>query len=73
VVERYIQNSWYNAGVTALQGMNTEGAIKAFNDYLLLKPDDAEARKHLEVAQRYHNRTKDENYKQYAAFLKKRD
>ncbi|UCF81468.1 MAG: hypothetical protein JSV08_03400 [Acidobacteriota bacterium] len=72
-VDAYIEKSWYNRGVVSLWDENSELTIEAFREYLLLRPDDKEARKHLSVAERYSRRPKDENYRQYVSFLKLRE
>jgi hypothetical protein len=72
-VDAYIERSWYNRGVVSLWDENSELTIEAFREYLMLRPDDKEARKHLTVAERYSRRSKDENYRQYVSFLKLRE
>jgi tetratricopeptide (TPR) repeat protein len=72
-VDAYIEKSWYNRGVVSLWDENSELTLEALREYLLLRPDDAEARKHLTVAERYSRRPKDENYRQYVSFLKLRE
>ena len=64
-VNRLLVDSYYNLGVQALQGQDVAKAEAHFKEALQLAPRDGEARRHLELAQAYQERTPDLLYRIY--------
>jgi tetratricopeptide (TPR) repeat protein len=52
-VEDYLFKSYFNEGVLNLQTGSTKKAAEAFKDAAALRPQDAEAQRHLKFARRY--------------------
>ena len=68
-VNRLLIDSYYNLGVQALQGRDVAKAEAHFKEALQLAPGDGEARRHLELAQAYRERTPDLLYRIYVKYV----
>lgn len=71
-IDLYIQNTWYNWAVALLKAGNSRDALQKLSEVLVMNPDDAEALKLQEVAERYQNRAKDKVFYAFADGLKPR-
>jgi tetratricopeptide (TPR) repeat protein len=70
--DSWIAATWHDWGVLLLQSGNPRGAVEKFQEALNAQPDDGEAARHLDVAERYSRRAVDEPFKTYASRLKLR-
>ena len=61
-IDRYIRNAWYNWAVVLLKAGNSRDALVKLSESLTIDPDDAQALKLQDVAERYTNRAKDRTY-----------
>ena len=61
-IDRYIRNAWYNWAVVLLKAGNSRDALVKLSEDLAIDPDDAQALKLQDVAERYTNRAKDRTY-----------
>jgi tetratricopeptide (TPR) repeat protein len=61
-IDRYIRNAWYNWAVVLLKAGNSRDALVKLSEELAVDPDDAQALKLQDVAERYTNRAKDRTY-----------
>ena len=64
-VDLFIRNAWYNWGVMSLKGGNCMDALERLNEALTVDPDDQEALKQQEVAERYRDKPKDRVFYAY--------
>jgi hypothetical protein len=71
-IELYIKNTWYSWAVMLLKAGNCRDALAKLSEVLLMDPDDAEAIKLQEVAERYQNRAKDKVFYAFADALHSR-
>lgn len=71
-LNRWIANGWYNLGIQAFQAGDPVEAARFFSDCLELRPTDAEAERHREVARRYRRRGLDDVFRIYVSRLKPR-
>ena len=58
-VDVYIRNAWFNWAVVGLKGGDAVDARQKLTEVLTADPADAEAKKMLDVAERYSSRAKD--------------
>ena len=71
-LNRWLANGWYNLGVQAFQAGDPVEAARFFSDCLELRPSDAEAERHREVARRYRRRGLDDVFRIYVSRLEPR-
>jgi len=71
-IDLYIQNTWYSWAVALLKAGNCRDALQKLSEVLVMDPDDAEALKLQEVAERYQNRAKDKVFYAFADALRAR-
>jgi tetratricopeptide (TPR) repeat protein len=71
-IDLYIRNAWFNWAVVLLKAGNSKDAINKLNEVLVLDPDDAEALRLQEVAERYTAKAKDRVYYAFTDTLKLR-
>ena len=65
-------NTWYSWAVVLLKAGNCRDALQKLSEVLVMDPDDSEALKLQEVAERYQNRAKDKVFYAFADALKTR-
>jgi len=58
-IDLYIRNAWFNWAVVGLKGGDATDARQKLSEVLTADPGDAEAKKMLDVAERYSSRAKD--------------
>ncbi|HKB08635.1 MAG TPA: hypothetical protein VKF61_10180 [Candidatus Polarisedimenticolia bacterium] len=61
-IDLYTRNAWYNWAVVLLKAGNSRDALVKLSEDLAIDPDDAQALKLQDVAERYTNRAKDRTY-----------
>jgi tetratricopeptide (TPR) repeat protein len=71
-VDLYTRNAWFNWAVVLMRAGNAPDALQKLSEVLAIDPDDAEALKLQEVAERYSTRAKDRVYQAFVAGLKLR-
>jgi tetratricopeptide (TPR) repeat protein len=71
-IDLFIQNTWYTWAVMLLKAGNCRDALVKLGEVLVLNPDDAEALKLQEVAERYQNRAKDKVFYAFVDTLQPR-
>lgn len=72
-IDLYIRNAWYNWAVTLMKAGNSRDALQKLSESLAVDPDDAQALKLQEVAEKYTTRPKDRVYYAFADGLALRD
>jgi hypothetical protein len=72
-IDLYIRNAWYNWAVTLMKAGNSRDALQKLSESLTVDPDDAQALKLQEVAEKYATRAKDRVYYAFADALVLRD
>ena len=68
-IDLYIRNAWYNWAITLMKAGNSRDALQKLSECLTLDPDDAQALKLQEVAEKYTARAKDRVYYAFADAL----
>ncbi|MBI1950925.1 MAG: hypothetical protein HYS34_06125, partial [Acidobacteria bacterium] len=68
-IDLYIRNAWYNWAVTLMKAGNSRDALQKLSECLTLDPDDSQALKLQEVAEKYTARAKDRVYYAFADAL----
>jgi predicted Zn-dependent protease len=58
-IDVYIRNAWFNWAVVGLKGGDATDARQKLTEVLTVDPGDAEAKKMMDVADRYSSRSKD--------------
>ncbi|MBI4169244.1 MAG: tetratricopeptide repeat protein [Acidobacteria bacterium] len=71
-LDLFIRNAWFNWAVILMKAGNAAEALQKLSEVLAIDPDDAEALKLQEVAERYVSRAKDRVYFAFTAGLKLR-
>jgi hypothetical protein len=71
-IDLFIRNAWFNWAVVQLKAGNSKDAINKLNEVLTLDPDDAEAIRLQEVAERYTAKAKDRVYYAFTDTLRLR-
>jgi tetratricopeptide (TPR) repeat protein len=71
-IDLYIRNAWFNWAVVQLKAGNAKDALVKLSEVLTLDPDDAEALRLQEVAERYLNKAKDRVYYAFTDTLRLR-
>ena len=64
-LDLFIRNAWYDWAVVSMKGGNCTEALKRLQEALAVDPNDSEAAKQQEVAERYQNRPKDRVFYAY--------
>jgi hypothetical protein len=72
-IDLYIRNAWYNWAATLMKAGNSRDALQKLSECLTVDPDDAQALKLQEVAEKYTTRAKDRVYYAFADALVLRD
>lgn len=72
-IDLYIRNAWYNWAVTLMKAGNSRDALQRLSESLTVDPDDVQALKLQEVAEKYATRAKDRVYYAFADGLVLRD
>lgn len=72
-IQRYVENSWFNSAILALQGGNLPQANNSLDEYLKENPKDAEAKKLKDFAKRYSTLPKDAAYEAFVGGLTLRE
>ena len=72
-IDLYIRNAWYNWAVTLMKAGNSRDALQKLSESLTVDPDDTQALKLQEVAEKYATRAKDRVYYAFADALVLRD
>ena len=65
-IDLYIRNAWFNWAVTLMKAGNSRDALQKLSECLTVDPDDAQALKLQEVAEKYTARAKDRVYYAFA-------
>jgi tetratricopeptide (TPR) repeat protein len=65
-----IRNAWYNWAVVGLKGGDAVDAKQKLTEVLQADPDDADAKKMMEVAERYASRPKDRTFYSFVDTLR---
>lgn len=71
-IDLYIQNGWYDWAAVLLKAGNPTDCLKKLSEALDLRPEDDDALKMQEVAERYRSRAKDKTYWAFCESLKLR-
>jgi tetratricopeptide (TPR) repeat protein len=71
-IDLYIRNAWFNWAVVLLKAGNSKDAVNKLNEVLVIDPDDAEALRLQEVAERYTAKAKDRVYYAFTDTLRLR-
>jgi len=71
-LDLYIRNAWFNWAVVLMKAGNATEALRKLSEVLGIDPNDAEALKLQEVAERYTTKAKDRVYYAFADSLKLR-
>jgi hypothetical protein len=61
-IDLYIRNAWFNWAVVLMKAGNSRDALQKLSESLTVDPDDAQALKLQEVAEKYTSRAKDRVY-----------
>lgn len=72
-IDLYIRNAWFNWAVTLMKAGNSRDSLQKLSECLTVDPDDAQALKLQEVAEKYTSRAKDRVYYAFADGLVLRD
>jgi len=64
-LDLFIRNAWYDWAVVSMKGGNCTEALKRLQEALTVDPNDTEAAKQQEVAERYKDRPKDRVFYAY--------
>jgi hypothetical protein len=71
-IDVYIRNAWYNWAVVGLKGGDATDARQKLTEVLTVDPGDGEAKKMLDVAERYSSRAKDRLFYSFTDTLRSR-
>jgi hypothetical protein len=69
-VDLYIRNCWFNWAIIGLKGGDATDAKQKLTETLSADPDDADAQKLMDVAERYSSRSKDRVYYSFVDTLR---
>ncbi|MEW5806553.1 MAG: tetratricopeptide repeat protein, partial [Acidobacteriota bacterium] len=73
IIDRYIANSWFNLGISHLQGGNVIEARNCFNEVLALDTSDAGAKREKEFCDWYLSHQRDSSFINHIDSLKFRN
>ncbi len=71
-IDLFTRNAWFNWAVVLMKAGNVSEALQKLSEVLAIDPDDAEALKLQEVAERYASRAKDRVYYAFTDTLRVR-
>lgn len=71
-IDLYIRNAWFNWAIVGLKGGDATDAKQKLNEVLQADPEDADAAKLMEVAEKFSARAKDRVYYSYVDSLRYR-
>jgi tetratricopeptide (TPR) repeat protein len=71
-LDLYIRNAWFNWAVVLMKAGNVSDALQKLSEVLAVDPDDADALKLQQVAERYASKAKDRVYYAFTDTLKVR-
>jgi tetratricopeptide (TPR) repeat protein len=69
-IDLYIRNAWFNWAIVGLKGGDATDAKQKLTETLSADPDDADAQKLMDVAERYSARAKDRAYYSFVDTLR---